>query len=59
MKSRIVVLLVCLVGALLTYAYSAEIAAGATTAATTQNHVDAAPASLPGWTETGYALYAD
>lgn len=56
MKSRIVVLLVCLVGALLSYAYSAEIAAGA---ATTQNHVDSAPASLPGWTETGYALYAD
>lgn len=56
MNLRIVVLLVCLVGALLTYAYSVEIAASA---ATTPIHVDSVPASLPAWAEMGYALYAD
>jgi hypothetical protein len=56
MKSRILVLLLCLVAALVSYGYSAEIAA---IAGATQNHVESATASLPGWTETGYALYAD
>ena len=56
MKSRIVVLVVCLVGALLGFAYSQEIAA---VAAKTQKHVESATAALPGWTETGYAPYTD
>ena len=59
MKTRIVMLLVgltCAIGALVTYAYSAELAA---TAETIERHVEEATAALPGWTETGYALYAD
>lgn len=56
MKLRIVVLLVCLVGALLTYAYAAEVAQGAPT---TQTHAESVTTSPAGWTELGYALYAD
>jgi len=48
--------LTCAIGALVTYAYSAELAA---TAETIERHVEEATASLPGWAETGYAPYVD
>jgi hypothetical protein len=56
MRSRIVILVVCLAVALLGYAYSAEVGAAAVTA---QNHVESATTALPGWGEAGYAVYAD
>ena len=56
MKLRIVVLLACFVAALLSYAYSAEVAQAVTT---TQTHAESVSTSLPVWTELGYALYAD
>ena len=59
MKTRIVILFVCLVcsvGALVALGYSAEkpgVAMGA------QGAAEGAASSLPGWSETGYALDAD
>jgi len=59
MKTRIVILFVCLmcsVGALVALGYSAEKPAVATG---TQGAAEGAASSLPRWTETGYALDAD
>jgi hypothetical protein len=59
MQTRIVILLVCLVcsvGALVALGYSAENPAIATG---TQGAAEGAASSLPGWSETGYALDAD
>jgi hypothetical protein len=58
MKTRIVILFVCLmcsVGALVALGYSGEMPAVATG---TQGAAEGAASSLPGWTETGYALDA-
>ena len=56
MRSGMVILIVCLVAGLLSYAYSAEVGA---MAATAQNHAEGTTTSVTGWAETGHALEAD